>query len=60
MISAAKFPHLALKHDEEVFITRLWQAMQASGHLLARAQVEACIAIVDASFAPKPTVAQQV
>lgn len=49
-----QFPHLAIGVNEERFVLRLWQSMQASGHLMTLAQVRACLAIVDASFAPPP------
>lgn len=52
------FPHLNLP-DEEAFITRLWMALQAGGHLLAREHVKASLEIVDLSFSPPPVQPQQ-
>lgn len=54
-----EFPHLKLGIDEGKFVTRLWQSMQASGHLLTRDQVKACVQLVDNSFAPPPPQPQQ-
>lgn len=48
------FPHLGLAVDDAQFVSRLWQALHAGGHLLALDHVRASVAIVDKSFQPPP------
>lgn len=57
---APQFPHIALTVDEQLFITCLWHALQASGRLLAREHVASAVTIVDRAFAPVPIQPQNV
>lgn len=60
-MTAPQFPHLATAlSNEQLFLTRLWQALQSSGHLMTLDQTRAVVQIVDASFASKPVAAQSV
>lgn len=60
-MTAPQFPHLpAALSNEQLFVTRLWQALQSGGHLLAREHVASAVAIVDRSFAPEPPQPQSV